>query len=762
MNRSPDLHQRWSAIARPYFGQAAYTAIFCLTLVWFNVVDFYHTHFATTGVLVIIHNAFRILFIFYLFWLVQTVGAIALRPWLISSTGVAERLALTFSAGSGIWHLVLLALGYLGLYVRPVAAAITIPVAAASYPAMASVFRDAARRVPGYWKNADQSACAAVGFVLFAMVALLLTKGLYPAGGHDYYTHYFPYYRAVIDQHGVWPNDVWYHYYYSKGDGLFFLGMLLADPLAPQLVTYCFMIVAALILFLAVREWSSIAQWATVAAGLFLAVYVFTPAWAEFEKDHEFNTALVLSVVWLTGRLLRSQKEPRTAFFIAAISALAAAVIINVQIGVYFAVVFCGVLVLRLVRRDRPGAAVCMALGAWSCALVVSILAVNYATTGLILDQGILQLWRFADVEALYRWGALPNVLNLYAGTASMAHSAFPLFSLHTGKLVALTLRLDLLGPLVGIACLVVVRSFLLDRQTVALISREIAFGRLAPAAMAIVVALLVTVTQGRTQPVSIYRYSTFVTPVVLLASIALLGIVARQPGLSASRLVGHRWAPLSTAGLCVVAVVVSTQAYGYGSVAKDVVAFAIGEASLDDAYVALGHWPYHWRPPISAGVRSAYGVVGPDVPIWSLHVHTYCMLPGCRMQTFMSVNMSRRWDRVMFGPPDEAEEVLKNAGINYFLFARDLQITDPIPLSALFSPDGIADRLGVRWTDGTTTLLTWRGPDAAPIDAAWLAAYRQSVESSGIQGFPIGAFRSVYETLYATPHPWHPIPLPW
>jgi len=43
-------------------------------------------------------------------------------------------------------------------------------------------------------------------------------------------------------------------------------------------------------------------------------------------------------------------------------------------------------------------------------------------------------------------------------------------------------------------------------------------------------------------------------------------------------------------------------------------------------------------------------------------------MLPGCRMQTFMSVNMSRRWDRVMFGPPDEAEEVLKNAGINYGL----------------------------------------------------------------------------------------------
>ena len=63
-------------------------------------------------------------------------------------------------------------------------------------------------------------------------------RGFYPGGGGDYYTHYFYYYLAVIQNHGLAPNDVWYHYYYSKGSGLAFLGMLLSDPEAPALTTY--------------------------------------------------------------------------------------------------------------------------------------------------------------------------------------------------------------------------------------------------------------------------------------------------------------------------------------------------------------------------------------------------------------------------------------------------------------------------------------------------------------------------------------------
>ena len=67
-----------------------------------------------------------------------------------------------------------------------------------------------------------------------------------------------------------------------------------------------------------------------------------------------------------------------------------------------------------------------------------------------------------------------------------------------------------------------------------------------------------------------------------------------------------------------------------------------------------------------------------------------------------------------MFGQPEEAKRALQAADLNYFLFTREDSIADPLPLSPLFTPDNIGRYLGVRWTDGTSVLLTWLGPGRA------------------------------------------------
>jgi hypothetical protein len=95
-----------------YFG--GYVAL----LIWFKYVDIYHTHFSDAGSLVLLRNLFRVLFIFYLFWIVQTVGAILLRILGVADAnvlGTRDYLALTFFAGTGPWHVVLLAVGYANL-----------------------------------------------------------------------------------------------------------------------------------------------------------------------------------------------------------------------------------------------------------------------------------------------------------------------------------------------------------------------------------------------------------------------------------------------------------------------------------------------------------------------------------------------------------------------------------------------------------------------------------------------------------------------
>src|SRR5215212_7209793 len=92
-----------------------------------------------------------------------------------------------------------------------------------------------------------------------------------------------------------------------------------------------------------------------------------------------------------------------------------------------------------------------------------------------------------------------------------------------------------------------------------------------------------------------------------------------------------------------------------------------------------------------------AYAAVGPDVPIWSLHILSYCMLPGCKMESAYSFIMTRDWDRLMWGSPEERRALLQVAGLNHFLFSRELDIHDPLPRSPLFSPENIGRHFGVR-----------------------------------------------------------------
>src|SRR5262249_522975 len=184
---------------------------------------------------------------------------------------------------------------------------------------------------------------------------------------------------------------------------------------------------------------------------------------------------------------------------------------------------------------------------------------------------------------------------------------------------------------------------------------------------------------------------------------------------------------------------------------------YAAGRLSIDTAYGRQADWPYAPWGAIYPGARGAYEAVGTS-PIRSLHVTAYCMLPDCHVESVESFGIGRPWDTIMFGTPEGGRAALQASGRNYFLFSRTLMIDDYLVRSPLFSPDNIARYLGIRWTDGTTPLLTCLGPDTE-----WLADYRRAVESSAtVASFPYQEMRDVFARLRAMPHPWRPFPLAW
>src|SRR6202035_6162405 len=103
---------------------------------WFAVIYFYHRHFFDTGPIVAADNVVRVVFVVIFSWLIYAPGAAAAALIMPADERAAltppERAVLGFGIGVGIWHVVMLILGLLGLYDRPVIVGLCLVVIVAS------------------------------------------------------------------------------------------------------------------------------------------------------------------------------------------------------------------------------------------------------------------------------------------------------------------------------------------------------------------------------------------------------------------------------------------------------------------------------------------------------------------------------------------------------------------------------------------------------------------------------------------------------
>ncbi len=168
----------------------------------------------------------------------------------------------------------------------------------------------------------------------------------------------------------------------------------------------------------------------------------------------------------------------------------------------------------------------------------------------------------------------------------------------------------------------------------------------------------------------------------------------------------------------------------------------------------------------IYPGLEQAWRLLPPLTRVWSFHIYTYCMLPDCNFQGYLSFIFSPRWPIVYFGSPEAARAALQAENLNYFFFSKNMEIDDPIGHAPLFSPDKIATYLAIRWTDGTDYLLTWSGPGTRPLDESFLSAYRdRTVKSDAYQQFYVDRWKTIANEIAAQKvagQVLHPFPLPW
>jgi len=741
---------------------AALIGGFIGVVLWFDRVDFYNKHFFDTGAIVLADNIVRIVFVGFFSWLIYAPGAavaaLVTTPDQRRALSPAERAVLGFGIGVGVWHIAMLILGVLGWYYQAVMVALCLAILVASARHFGRV------AVAGCCALADRFTAVRqrraspqeVGAILIAVAAtwVLLRRGLFPGGSGDYYTHYFYYYLEVLKNHGLAPNDVWYHYYYSKGSGLAFLGMLLTDPEAPALTTYpCVLFAAVAIATLAARMAPG-SLWPAAGALIYLLYYLLSfndIGGSEFQKDHEEIAALVVLTAWA---LCMERCAPPLPFRImAALSAIAAAIVTQ-AVGVLLSV-FVGLLCAWSIlhRRWRE----MWAYGAVAAAIAGVVLAVfvlSYVQTGMASDQPLDLMLRFADVGRLDRWGVIPQVIAV-AWIRDNYLTLAPPLGWGIFKQLFQFMRLRglwpfLIGPIVAAIIIYLMDRFALWKRPRLSDPAEASVAGTTATRLAALLLFFIAIAllAGRAQSISFERLSSFFVPLLVLFAIAYGAWLLN--GKLQSR--GDPWTWIVLPPVLLIAVLGAWQGKYHWSrqlpaETANILRFFSGRFSLADAYA-------------HADSGYAFGAINPEAlkaarqlpygtPIWSTNVDSYCMVPGCLIEDVISFKMSGRLDEILGGDPELAKQRLQEAGLNYFLFMKDYRVIDLLPFSRLFAPETIGRYLGVKWSDGSTFLLTWIGPDTTPIGADFLDAYkRQRAEPDALRWFKFDELAPLIATI--------------
>ncbi len=751
-------------IMKRYVSSASLVLVcgFLATIAFFQYVDVYHQHFFTRGTLPIAYNVMRLVFACYLGWMVYYLGyavLVGLKCAPPDTTTVLERAVIGFGTGLGTAHVVLLALGLASLYYAPLLILLCVFVLIASAPqaSRAFLFVRALR-----FQNAASiwGLCGAV--IAVAGLWLFAVKGLYPGGGHDYFTHYFYYYLEVIHNHGLQPNDVWYHYYYSKGAGLIFLAMVLTDPVAPAIATFCYVFMAGVALSVLCARLTPHSLWPALCGGLYFVWYCLPlGSGTPFELTHEETSALIVLTTWaLCMRMIGPAGWKRPLFVMCVGTLIATGIIDDAAAIISGLVLALGGLVAFAIGK-RKNALALVLLSVVSGAAAFATLAIGYIATGLASDQPLDVMLRFANLDKLAQWGVIPQIIMVEWIRDNYAASAPALSLGAVAQELSDFLRLEYLWLLLATG---------LSAVTIGLYRWRFASGdavRVRDASTKVVLLLgfvilalaLISIPAAGSQTVSFLRFSSFFVPLLILCSCCCWGVLAASLQ-RRSTLVSVVLPCLLFFGV-VACWQVQHSALSRGAAgARTTARYIAGFDSLADAYALVGGIS------VAAAEIMNQAHIPPGARLWSTNVQTTCMIPGCVVESVASFKMSSRLNEILNGSPQLARQILQQEKLNYFIFSKEAGLLDVLPYSQLFAPQTIGDYLGVQWTNGSDFLLTWRGPGVRPLDANFMRLYVAALAAPESSWFRfrelLPYMNSTMEALESTPHPWRTLRFTW
>ena len=552
---------------------------------------------------------------------------------------------------------------------------------------------------------------------------LFFVNAIYPAGsGCDVYNHYLPYLKEVVRSGGTTPNDIWYHFFYSKGLGISFFTALTGGIFGPKLVSFLLLLMCSGLVAHLIFRLTKSSLYALLSAILFLEVFATAnSSSAEFFKHHILVLCFLFATFWF---LMLNVWGNRAAYVLpGAASCAICGVIASPTSLPFFGLLIALSLLLHLLGKKWTRATKLFVLGASLVITFALLLGLNYLLTGLFLETPIRLFWSMADSTRFSHWVSPYLVQYLLEGSGtgvgniSLARLREIDLNWFTG-----VLRLNLLrslvpplnSPLLYLVPIIAV-YFLFKKESSRVRSLLLIAG--------VFLVACVLLSKLIAQESSIYRMYIFAVPFSVTAVIMIW--------YSAFRSVMSSTSAARLAGPCLLCLPIIAFSYagltrmpydlaGASISLQQTLSFYLGKQSIRKALDESGQ--------LWVAAEKAGKIVGPNSKVVTFVINggvygASPSFPGNGLLTEVNLAITPHWHDVVFGSAQEAKKILLNDKITGFIFdIKDPMMFGGIPYSDLFSADSIHDNFNLHKLGPTTYLaeLTASTPSHPwPLDVA-------------------------------------------
>jgi hypothetical protein len=508
----------------------------------------------------------------------------------------------------------------------------------------------------------------------------------------DALTHYAQYYNEVISSGSLRPNDIWYHFFYTKGDGNSFLTILLSDISSKLLLSYSYLIFICLIIFDAIYKNTKTIFWSLFGVYLYLILMTIDSGGAFF-KQHLF-IAFNLSAIY---HLMLYGLENKLSSKFLILFPISSICLISPPASIYILGLLVGFILWCFANKTRGYLYSYIKIGLFTLLLVATVLFYNYLLTGLYEITPYRIFTEVGNYLSISQW--ISPYLITYLDQGSNPNLGKILFeSNNVLDKISKELRWDILNfvfprPLlllsgVSAICYIFLKKFRTEDTL--------------PVYLAIVLCSLACIAfLTVSQSTSIYRSTSFIT--IFLAIIFAIGFFLLESILGASSRFTNKIFIRQSTTLIV---------FLYFSIS------IIKSPSLLDSYklslslVSVDTFYKKYASNYDSIVLDLRSRLGKDVKILNLAMPSNQLgrglLVGAGIQTEVSYSIGPMWHQSVFESPKISSDLLKDLDINYFLLNRKNIGIGGIPHSSLFSDKNMNFYFKVIYENESWVALTW------------------------------------------------------